>query len=479
MKVAKILLSLCGLVCSTVLTYSHNSDEAEENWRMFGGLKTKFRSKKFYIESESKAKETLKKFQESFKDENQTDKYFAFKPTVGYIPIYPEDPKLDGNKMFYWLFDSKGNPDTDPLVIWLQGGPGCASTYGLFTENGPFYVENYSPDEKNSVFKGKKFADERKIAWNQKANLLFPDQPIGVGFSEVTNNMNARNYTMVMEQFLRFYQGFLEKYPKFKGREVYITGESFGGHWVPYTAYSLFSANDPNINLAGIAIGNGYISGKIMFSTYANYSLKYQQYTNLTQKDYEVAKKVGELCIQLVDFDYSPMYAAAAIEICNTASDLSLKDASENFNPYYMPSNITGNSSFYYFLNDKDVQADIGVNKHFSSCNGTFGDEYFLQDYWVDSREFIVPMLEAGVKTLIYDGDLDWICNYQQEEKIVNEMVWSGQKQFQSTKLDKCLIGKCKQYLNLRYVRFAGAGHMVPSFKPENALNMINDLLDW
>lgn len=336
----------------------------------------------------------------------------------------------------------------------------------MFTENGPFYVEDYKPDKDGKVFEGKKKADLRKIAWNQKANLLFPDQPIGVGFSDVTENMNAKNYTMVMDQWLRFYQGFLKKYPKFKGREVYITGESFGGHWVPYTAYALFQAQDPDINLAGIAIGNGYINGKDMFSTYPEFSYKYKQYTKVNEADYKAFQKVGDLCSHLVDFDYSPMYAYAAVETCNGVSDLIMNVAGDNFDPYYMPSNAPSNSSFYYFLNDKDVQADLGLNKPFHSCNGTFGEEYWPQDYWVDSRQFIIPMLEGGIKTLVYDGDLDWICNYLQEEKVLREMKWPGQVFWNKTPLTNCEEGMCKEYLNLRYIRFDGAGHLVPSFRP-------------
>ena len=68
--------------------------------------------------------------------------------------------------MFYWLFDSKSNPETDPLVIWLEGGPGCASTMSVFYINGPYYVEEYEPDPETKKMKGNKKADERMISWN-------------------------------------------------------------------------------------------------------------------------------------------------------------------------------------------------------------------------------------------------------------------------------------------------------------------------
>ena len=48
----------------------------------------------------------------------------------------------NGDDMFYWLFKSRGSPETDPLVIWLTGGPGCASEVALFYENGPYTIND-------------------------------------------------------------------------------------------------------------------------------------------------------------------------------------------------------------------------------------------------------------------------------------------------------------------------------------------------
>ena len=72
--------------------------------------------------------------------------------------------------MFYWLFPSRSDPDKDPLVIWLTGGPGCSSELAVFVENGPMRLEKGVPVK-------------NEISWNNNANLLYLDQPIGTGYS--------------------------------------------------------------------------------------------------------------------------------------------------------------------------------------------------------------------------------------------------------------------------------------------------------
>merc|ERR1712037_971014 len=74
---------------------------------------------------------------------------------------------------------------------------------------------------------------------------------------------DARSETEVAEDMAAMLRGFLEQNPDFEGRDFYITGESYAGHYVPAISHYLaFTATDVKLNLKGIAIGNGLIAKK-------------------------------------------------------------------------------------------------------------------------------------------------------------------------------------------------------------------------
>lgn len=85
----------------------------------------------------------------------------------------------DNKSLHYWFFESRSNTSTtDPVVLWLNGGPGCSSLLGAVGEVGPLLFKENSTEWADTV---------NNYTWNNRSNLLFLEMPAGVGFSLDTN----------------------------------------------------------------------------------------------------------------------------------------------------------------------------------------------------------------------------------------------------------------------------------------------------
>mmetsp|Transcript_41862 Transcript_41862/g.64054 ORF Transcript_41862/g.64054 Transcript_41862/m.64054 type:complete len:316 (+) Transcript_41862:28-975(+) len=171
----------------------------------------------------------------------------------GYIPLDNSDKNI-----FYTFVTSKDKPTDDPVLVWFNGGPGCSSMKGFIQENGP-HVKN----DGDTDF----FANE--YSFNTNANVLYIDQPPGVGFSTCGENDNCKwtdaNSTI---DNLAAINGWFSRYPEFKTNELWLSGESYAGIYVPYLLDGIDEQNskaeseDDKLNLKGFLIGNGVTNWK-------------------------------------------------------------------------------------------------------------------------------------------------------------------------------------------------------------------------
>lgn len=171
----------------------------------------------------------------------------------GYITVN----ETAGRALFFWFVESANDPVNDPLVYWTNGGPGCSGIGGgLFSEQGPF-----RPDPAGSGG-----LIDNPWAWSNSANMIFIEQPAGVGFSysNTTSDYTVGDARAAADVYA-FLQGFLAQ-PDFShlaDNDLYISGESYGGHYVPTTtAYiinqNLNNAAQPKLNLKGFLVGNAW-----------------------------------------------------------------------------------------------------------------------------------------------------------------------------------------------------------------------------
>jgi len=98
----------------------------------------------------------------------------------------------------------------------------------LFYENGPW---NFDSDGKSLV--------SNPHSWNENANLVYVDQPIGTGFSKADDgSVMDTNEEEIADNMAQFMIHFLEKFPQLKHKDFYITGESYAGHYIPAISHN-------------------------------------------------------------------------------------------------------------------------------------------------------------------------------------------------------------------------------------------------
>lgn len=108
------------------------------------------------------------------------DEQVTYLPSIGNIADYNVDmysgyvksDQLGYHRLHYTLVIPTGNYQDLPLVIWFNNGLGCSSMVGLFTENGPFYL-----DENSNQFYS------NNASWTKQANVLYFESSPTTGYS--------------------------------------------------------------------------------------------------------------------------------------------------------------------------------------------------------------------------------------------------------------------------------------------------------
>lgn len=369
-----------------------------------------------------------------------------------------------GDKLFYILLrTSNATIANPPLVVWLNGGPGCSSMLGLFQENGPFIVD-----------KDKYFFKKNPYTWNVIADMIYVDQPLQVGFSvSESDETMCKNETCVGFSFYAFLTKLVELHPEYKGRALYLTGESYAGRYIPTIAAYLVKARNPDINLKGAAIGNPSTDRMIQMSSYPYYlyendKISFINYLLLRQGAYlcQVGIKLG-------------------LAFVNNYCALGSLHLAHIINPYDIRENKTYDpidAQVELALNRTDVQKLLGAEKKsFISCNETIND-IMGAEWTLSQRGDVEYLLNNNFTLMLYYGDRDAQCNWRGGEWMSNSFEWYGQEQFNAVEhkgwmLEGKQAGTYRKYRNFMFLRIHNSGHMVPLDLPEISLEMFRQFL--
>ena len=169
------------------------------------------------------------------------------------------------------FFESRSNPSKDPLVLWLNGGPGCSSSTGLLFELGPCTIAD---EGKNTTF--------NPHSWTNRANIIFLDQPVGVGYSYSSDGSSINTSPAAGLDVYAFLELFVNRFPKYSKLPFHIAAESYGGTYAPNIASVIHKKNEelaaaPNpklarINLASVILANGITDPYIQMASVPDYA---------------------------------------------------------------------------------------------------------------------------------------------------------------------------------------------------------------
>ncbi|GME26731.1 carboxypeptidase s1 [Neofusicoccum parvum] len=387
--------------------------------------------------------------------------------------------------MWFWFFEARSNPTTAPLAAWFNGGPGCSSMIGLFQENGPcHFVDGATEPSLN------------EYSWNSYANMLYIDQPIGVGFSYGTNDVTSTE--TAAPYVWKLIQAFYDQFPQYESRDFGIFTESYGGHYGPEfasyiqsqnTAIDSGSVDGQKINLVALGVNNGWIDAEIQEKAYIDFSVNntYKQIITASEATsyYNAYENTCLPAVQSCESSGTNRACINADTKCYNSIEGPLSEEAD-FNVYdvRISSSVTDPPETYAdYLARSDVVKAIGAQSTYQECPS--GPYYKFASTGDNPRSFLPELnsvVQSGLTTLVWAGDADWICNWMGNYDVAQQVEFDGQTSFRATSLKSYTVngkasGTFKTVDNFSFLRAFEAGHEVPYYQPELALQVFKQTM--
>jgi carboxypeptidase C (cathepsin A) len=430
-----------------------------------------------------------------------------FNQFSGYLNL-PDTKK----QIHYWLVESERDPESDPLVFWTNGGPGCSGLIGFMTEQGPFRPNNEGDLEINPW------------RWNMISNMVFLEQPVGVGFSYSDNKDDYKiGDSQAAKDNLQTILKFIERFPKFANSPLFITSESYGGHYMPTLAYEIVKYNKENnnsLNFKGFAVGNPYTDyysgvGAEMETYWGKQLLpkpswdKYvasgcldakNQLNNSMCSTYilDFMKKVGNLNPYALDYPvcvssqqvWTTSMMSDIIKLVNPVSHEGFKYVFDSIptKDEYEPCEENYAEDY---LNDPDVKKAIHVKTDiiWEECSRTVKYEYLdkmipMEHYY---NELLNSVSDKNLRILVYSGDDDSVCGTIGTQKWIWDLGFpiKSNEYWKVWEIDGQTAGYITQFetpfskdSRLTFATVHFAGHEVPTYKPKEAFYLFKSYLD-
>ena len=427
------------------------------------------------------------------------------------------DEEADRNLFF--TFVASADKDNQKIVLWLNGGPGCSSIGGGFlSELGPFYAAQ-----------GGTTLKENKFSWHKAASIIFLESPAFVGFSYSKRPEDAIvGDARTAKDTHTFLVNFFQEFDEFRNHDLYISGESYGGHYVPQAAAEILKWNkkDPKnaLNLKGFFVGNAltvpekdssgavefwFTHGMISISSYNGImeNCDFAEIYPLKSSADEMLKATTEptdgekrrkRCSAFVDQAMEEFRGVNIydiyVDVCQPKKHQVVRKLLQTFGEshyfYQALGREYGNAQSPYdpcidnevelYLNRKDVQIALHANTTgdipgpWRSCTDNL--YYSKQDVMESMIPLYKELLQSGIRILIYSGDIDAILPITGTRNWLNDLNLPIKSPWRSWISSTGQVGGWTvEYANqLSFASVRQSGHMVPYTQPERAFYMIS-----
>ncbi|KAI3400719.1 hypothetical protein diail_1928 [Diaporthe ilicicola] len=356
------------------------------------------------------------------------------------------------NQLFFWFFPSDNPLASNEITVWLNGGPGCSSMDGLLQENGPFLWQpgTYSPQP-------------NPFSWTNLTNIVWIDQPIGTGLSSAYpgDPYLVTSEEDVASQFAGFWKNFIDTFDM-HGYDVYLTGESYAGMFVPYIASHFLDKNDTTYyNVKGIQINDPAIGPlSVMEQAPAvQYLNQHSSYFNLNRSFTTNINEQADTCGYTTFMDNALVFppkgkfavppslnmTSVISDDCNVWQKIAMAAMYVNpcFNPYHItdfcpfPSNQLGFPSLGWgpnnYFNRTDVQKALNIHGPHSDFKLCRPEALGLESSEPSAFSALPSVIERTNNVVVGNGNLDYIISTNGTLAVLNNMTWNGAQGFNSS----------------------------------------------
>eukprot|EP00039_Didymoeca_costata_P030617 m.30572 g.30572 ORF g.30572 m.30572 type:complete len:679 (+) comp8212_c0_seq1:116-2152(+) len=386
----------------------------------------------------------------------------------GYMPV------SHGEFLFYIYVSPKRMVDDAPVIMWTNGGPGCSSMEGMFTEISPLILKHIKINKQTNHGQ----LSDNPYSWNDRAHLLFVDQPRHVGFSTVNSGSSCSSSLEAAQDIIKFYNEWRKDFSHLSNNRLIIAGESKAGQYVPAWGKAILDynnqvANDElKINLKGILMGNACTDYALQVNNPQPF-IQFAKREKLLPETYSSGSRYAAESQIRSHLGYSPNfydYRLAKLS-CSGCYDY----------------DYTGISAW---LLRADVQEALHIcsdagNNAFGGTRGgcismpSFDSRYESTDYFTKA---LAQALDAGIPVQLFYGKVDQACDYVGGEQMAQNLNWKGKEGFNAAPILDVKIaggpaGQLREFGLLSFLYVESAGHMVPSDQPAAAFFAMDRLL--